>query len=270
MANIRTQGIPRPTALVTGATGALGPALVEHLLAEGYAVRTLSRNLPCSKHLNPAIEFISGSITDADALDRALEGVDFVFHLAALLHVINPAAELAAEYTRVNVEGTRLVAERAARAGVRRMIYFSTVKVYGTRQRQPITETHPTTPTTLYARSKLDGEHSIQSIPNIEMVVLRLSPVYGPRLKGSWAQLVNAVARNRFVPIGSLRNVHSLTHVDDVVQAALLAANHPAACGQTFNLVGHESPTLHDILSAIYAAQGKYLPALRVPSALAL
>jgi nucleoside-diphosphate-sugar epimerase len=259
-----------PTALVTGATGAVGPALVSCLISSGYAVRSFSRTPPPPGLLNPASAYIPGTITDTAALDAALEGAEVVFHLAAMLHVENPGPELAAEYHRVNVEGSRLVAERAVRAGVKRLIYFSTVKVYGVRQRQPITENYPPSPKTIYARTKLQGEQALHAVAGLDAVTLRLSPVYGPRLKGSWERLVRAVAQGRFLPIGNLRNVHSLTHVDDVARAALTAAEHPQAAGAAFNLVGHESPTLHDILSAIYAASGRELPGIRIPTALAL
>jgi UDP-glucose 4-epimerase len=209
-------------------------------------------------------------INDTGTVRRALDSVDVVFHLAALLHLENPPRDLYTEYTRVNVDGAQSVVQEAAQSRVKRFVYFSTVKVYGTRQRQPVLETAPTQPQTIYARTKLAGEYAVRAVTGIETVVLRLSPVYGPRLRGSWARLVNAIARNRFIPIGHLRNVHSLTHVDDVAQAALLAAQHPHAVGRIFNLVGHESPTMDAILSAIYTACGRSMPTLRVPSLLAL
>ena len=167
------------------------------------------------------------------------------------------------------MEGAKQVAERAAEAGARRIIYFSTVKVYGVHQRLPITETYPTVPKTMYARTKLQGEQAVRDTTGIENIVLRLSPVYGTRLKGSWERLVRAVANGRFIPIGNLQNVHSLTHVDDVARAALIAAEHPDAAGRIFNLVGHENPTMQDILNAIYAASDKLLPRLRIPTSLA-
>jgi len=256
--------------LVTGATGAIGPAIVTHLTDVGYTVRALSR-IPPSPHLLPRdVEHMTGSITDVMSVRRAVANVDTIFHLAALLHIENPPPDMEAEYYRVNIDGAQLVAQEAARAGVRRFVFFSTVKVYGIRQREPVGETHMTVPKTVYARTKLIGETSIHAVAGIETVTLRLSPVYGPRMRGSWARMVSAIASNRFISIGSLHNVHSLTHVGDVARAALLAAEHPHSVGHVYNLVAHESPTLGDILSAIYAACGRSLPALRIPSALAL
>lgn len=263
-------GIPNSVALVTGATGAVGPSLVSYLIQRGYEVRTFSRSPSLSGTSHPLVSHFLGSINNAAALAPALKGVDIVFHLAAKLHIENPAPELGFEYQLVNVEGTKQVASQAAKAGASRIVYFSTVKVYGIRQRQPVEETCTPSPKTMYAQTKLEGELAVQSTPGIDSTVLRLSPVYGPRLKGSWERLVRAIARGRFLPIGNLNNVHSLTHVDDVARAALLVAEHPNAIGQTFNLVGHENPTMRDILGAIYSAYGKQLPSVHFPSNLAL
>jgi len=118
-------------ALVTGATGAVGPSLVNHLLNQGYTVRSYGLDEPTPGLFAEQIEHFTGDINDKASLSRALMGADIVFHLAALLHIENPGPEFAPQYQRVNVDGSRLVAEQAALAGVHRLIYFSTVKVYG-------------------------------------------------------------------------------------------------------------------------------------------
>ena len=266
--------MPAPSALITGATGALGPPLAAHLSAAGWTVRATSRHAPPPGLLPPGVPHFPADITNSAALTQALAGVDVVFHLAALLHIRNPApgleaAGLAAEYERVNVTGTRAVTEAAARAGVRRMVIFSTVKVYGTAQRLPVTEDQPSRPRTAYARTKLAGEAAARAVPGLEVVVLRLAATYGPRMAGSWATLTRAIQRGRYVPVGRLDNQRSLTYVADVAHAALLAATAPTAAGGVFNLVGHEAAPMRDILAAIYAAQGRALPPLRIPASVA-
>jgi UDP-glucose 4-epimerase len=258
------------TVLVTGATGALGPALVNRLLAAGYSVRSYGLDTPAPGLYASPIEHITGNITDPIRLAASLPEVNVVFHLAALLHIENPDPGLAPHYQRINVEGSRIVAEQAARAGVQRIVYFSTVKIYGIRQRQPVTEDHPVCPETLYAQTKLAGEDAIRSVPGIENCVLRLSPVFGPRLKGSWSRLVSAIRRGMFLPIGTLRNAHSLVCVDDVAQAAFLVGQHTGVHNQIYNVVGFEDPTLSDILSSIYTALGKQLPRIAIPGWAAL
>jgi len=257
-------------ALVTGATGAIGPSLVNYLLNHGYVVRSYGLDEPAPGLFAEQIEHFTGDINDEAHLSKALVGVDVVFHLAALLHIENPDPELAPQYYRVNVDGSRLVAEQAARAGVRRLVYFSTVKVYGVRQREPVTEDDPACPQSIYAQTKLAGEEAVHTVTGIETCVLRLSAVYGPRLKGSWSRLVDAIERRRFVPIGDLQNVHSLTFVDDVAQAALLVGHHPHAINQIYNVVGYETPTLQDILKAIYSALGRKMPSFTIPTPVAL
>ena len=262
--------MPAPTALITGATGTLGPALAAHLSAAGWTVRATSRHAPPPGLLPADVPHFPADITDSAALTQALAGVDVVFHLAALLHIRHPDPGLEAEYERINVAGTRAVAEGAARAGVRRLVLFSTVKVYGTAQRLPVTEAQPPRPRTAYARTKLAGEAAARAVPGLEVVVLRLAATYGPRMVGSWATLTGAIQRGRYVPVGRLDNLRSLTCVADVARAALLAATAPPAAGGVFNLVGHEAASMRDILAAIYAAQGRALPVLRIPASLAL
>ncbi len=253
-------------ALITGATGAIGPSLVAHLLANGYKVRTYSRHQPTSGLLPVNVEHVSGDINDKDALARAMTKVDVVLHLAAKLHLENPPPNLEAEYRRVNVDGTRIVAEQAGYAGVRRLIYFSTVKVYGIQRRELVTEAHSPQPKSLYAKTKLEGEWAAQSINGLEAVVLRLSPVYGPQIKGSWNRLVRAIRKGTFLPIGNLQNVRSLTYVDDVARAAQFAVECPRIAGEVCNVVGHESVPMSEIYQAIYTACGRTMPSIRLPA----
>src|SRR5258708_14668454 len=177
-------------ALIIGATGAIGPALVRCLITNGYSVRTYGKDSAAPDLFPDGVTQLYGDINDSRAVSDALRGVDVVFHLAALLHISNPAPELEKQYQRINVEGSRNVSEVAAKMGVQRLIYFSTVKEYGIQRRELVNESIVPHPKTLYARSKLDGENVVLSTPNLQSTVLRLSAVYGPRLKGTSPQLV--------------------------------------------------------------------------------
>ncbi len=253
-------------ALVTGATGAIGPRLVAELVQQGYDVRVLSRHRPAKPLFPDAVEFITADVCDRDAVRAAAAGAELVFHLAALLHVTNPPPELRAEYQRINVDATRIVAEEAARAQARRLIYFSTVKVYGAQHAEPVTEDHSLNPQTDYAKSKLEGEQA--ACDHMETAILRLSPIYGARLRGSWRFLVSGINRGLFLPVGSLKNTRSVTHVDDASKAALLVANSPSCANQAYNLVAHDAVTMEAILDAIYAAFGKRRPGVNIPAPL--
>lgn len=253
-----------PHALVTGATGVIGSTLVRALLAENWRVRTLSRSaLPQSL----PVEHVTGDLIDPEVVERAVSGVDCVFHLAALLHVENPSPDLEAAYHQINTQATEQLARAAYSNGVGRFVFFSTVKVYGVHSRVPVPETHSTQPQSMYARSKLMAEERLQQL-DIPWTILRLSPVYGPRMKGSWARLMRAIERGIFLPVGSMTNVHSLSHVDDVVKASLFAVSNPLCERQVYNVVTQETPTLYDILNAMYVTAGRKMPSIRLPGAL--
>lgn len=248
-------------ALVTGATGAIGPTLVEELLAAGWRVRVLVRAALDRKDVEIAV----GDITDAAAVDRAMHGVDVVFHLAALLHIENPGPELAPEYERINVGGTRNVVEAARRAGAR-VVFFSTIAVYGYSRRGVITDETEPRPETYYAKTKLAAEELALRAGG---TVLRLAAVYGPRVKGNYRTLLSAIRGGRWVNIGKGANRRTLVFERDVVAAALAVAAHPKAAGRTYNVTDGESHTIAEIIAAISEALGRKPPKLRIPVALA-
>jgi UDP-glucose 4-epimerase len=255
-----------PHALVTGATGVIGLTLVRALLAANWQVRTLSRS-ELSQSL--PVEHMTGDLTDPVVVERAVSGVDCVFHLAALLHVENPSPDLETAYYQINTQATEQLARAAYSNGIGRFVFFSTVKVYGVHSRVPIPETHSTQPQSMYARSKLMAEERLQHV-DVPWTILRLSPVYGPRMKGSWARLMRAIERGIFLPVGNMTNVHSLSHVDDVVKAALFAVSNPLCECQVYNVVTQETPTLYDILNAMYVTAGRKMPSIKLPSALVM
>lgn len=251
------------TILLTGASGVLGPVVAAHLRAQGYAVRTLSRRELPALPLHVACE-----ITDAAGVARAVDGVEAVVHLAAKLHVENPAASLADEYERVNVEGTRVVGAAARAAGVKRLVYISTVKVYGKAQASPVAETETPAPKTIYAQTKYAGEQAAQGA-GLEHVILRLSAVYGQQVRGSWAKLISAIRRGLFVPVGDGSNLRTLTYEADVAAAIQLALESDVMANSIYNVSGFEAVTMDAILRSIYGALGRSVPRVRVPKGLA-
>ena len=118
-------------ALVTGATGAVGPTLVKNLIEEGFQVRVLLQPGVEAQMLPEDVISIIGDITDQEAVNEAVKGVDFVFHLAAKLHIYNPDPSLRMEYERVNVDGTKTIVDASVAANVSRVIFFNTINVYG-------------------------------------------------------------------------------------------------------------------------------------------
>ena len=132
--------------LVTGATGAVGPCVVWALCQAGRTVRTLSLDTPETELFPPNVDEQIGDVTDQAAVQSAMQDVDAVVHMAALLHIVNPPPELREKYERVNIGGTATVVEAAIKSGVRRVVLFSTIAVYGASDGRVLDEMSPTHP----------------------------------------------------------------------------------------------------------------------------
>lgn len=254
----------RPTALVTGATGVVGPPLIAHLLERGYDVRALVRSSPPGGLFPEAVTPVHGDINDRSALREAVAGCDVVFHLAAKLHIIDPGPAARPAYEQVNVEGTRALARAAREAGVGRLIAFSTINVYGPTPTGAVwDEASPLRPDSWYAETKARAEEV--ALAELPTVVLRLAAVYGPRMKGNYPRLLRTIARGRFIPIGDGRNRRTLVHLQDVCLAALAAAEHPAATGRTYNVTDGQIHTLREIVAVLCLVSGKRPPPFHLP-----
>jgi len=255
--------------LVTGATGAVGPRLVQALSAAGHRVRMLSRNQPGAGVLPEGVEVCCGDITEPATVEAAMRDVEVAFHLAALLHIVNPPAALQARFERVNVGGTATVVQAAVRAGLRRVVFFSTIAVYGDCADRIINEDSPPHPQTCYARTKLSAEQrvlrAVRSDGKALGTVLRLGTVYGSRIKGNYRQLVHLLARGRFIPVGDGRNRRTLLYDRDVASAAVLAMDHPSAAGQVYNVSDGQFHRLRDIIAVICDALGRRPPRFSLP-----
>lgn len=255
--------------LVTGATGAIGRPVLDALVSAGAEVHALVR--PASSALPGAVATRVGDLTDPASLRRAVDGMDAVVHLAALLHVTDPPPALLDEYRRVNDEATAALVRASIDAGVGRLVYASTITVYGD-ARPPsglIDESTPCRPLTPYARTKHAGEQHVLAARtpagDALGVVLRLAAVYGAGVKGNYRRLVNALARGRYVQVGRGTNRRTLVHEDDVARACVLAVEAPEAAGQVYNVTDGETHEVRRIVGAICAALGRRAPRAALP-----
>jgi nucleoside-diphosphate-sugar epimerase len=184
--------------------------------------------------------------------------------------VTDPPPSLRQEYERVNIGGTEMLVRACAESSVSRLVYFSSIAVYGYGNGSVLTETTEARPDTWYGRTKLDAERAILGARNREGkpigTVLRMAAVYGSRVKGNYRRLVRSLMRGRFVPVGRGENHRALVYDKDAARAAVIAAEHPAAAGEIFNVSDGSSPTLAQIVENISVALGRRPPRLFLPA----
>jgi nucleoside-diphosphate-sugar epimerase len=261
-----------PQILVTGATGAVGPRVVAALCEAGCKVRAFSLDTPPPDRWPEGVDTRIGDITDPEAVQAAMQGVDAVIHLAALLHVVNPPLELRSRYEQINVNGTATVVAAARGAGVGRLVFFSTIAVYGASNGGVLTEESPLRPDSFYAQTKVDAERIVLAAKGEDGMalgtVLRLGAVYGAGIKGNYRRLLLALARGRFIPIGPGTNRRTLVYSGDVARAALLAVRHPHAAGRIFNVTDGYFHPMTAIIGTLCDALGRRPPHLTLPAGL--
>jgi nucleoside-diphosphate-sugar epimerase len=250
--------------LVTGATGFLGGALAVRLAAEGAQVRALARRPEKGAFLRGmnGVEVVQGDITDSSQLGQSFEGCDYVFHVAA-----STGGAIEKQY-RSNVLGTRNVAEAAAQARVKRLIYVSTIAVYGYRQQGDVTEDTPHNPgDDPYNITKSQGEqvlHEIADVHGLPFCIIRPGMIYGPR-SNMWTKTLFKLAKRRPTPwLGNGNGSCFPIYVDDVTDMMIALATHPAAVGETFHCTPDPSPTWREFLGA-YARLAGHQRWLSIP-----
>lgn len=253
-------------ALVTGVSGFVGRHLAASLLARGLAVRGLVRGSSQAR-VPEGVEKETGDIRDTAAVRSAVEGCDLVFHLAAAAPAAGGGEPEATLCRQVNVDGTRALVEAAARAGVTRLVFFSTVKAMGESTRGVADESTEARSADVYGRTKLEAERiafEAAGSGGAEAVCLRPALVYGPGQKGNIERLIAAVESGRFPPLPENTGRRSLVHVKSLVEAALLCALRPEASGQCY-IVADLALSARQLQAAVARALGRPAPGLAWP-----
>jgi nucleoside-diphosphate-sugar epimerase len=252
--------------LVTGARGFVGRSLCRNLEQHGFRVRSALRRASSER---VGEEVVLGDIGPRTEWREALRGVDVVVHLAARVHVMdNPARESMADYRAVNVEGTRCLAESAAAAGVRRLVFLSSLKVNGEAKSQPYSEADPPEPEGPYAKSKWEAEQALREVAaktGLEWTVLRPPLVYGPGVGANFERLMSAVAHRIPLPLGAVRNRRSLLFLGNLVDAVRVCLTHTAAANATFLLRDGEDISTPDLVRRLARSLGVAPVLLPVP-----
>lgn len=233
--------------LVTGGAGFIGARLARRLYSEGHGVRVLDvRDAP---DLPAEIEQMRGSVCDADAVTAAMRGVEVVHHHAALV----AQCDAGGRYRAVNVDGSRIVAEVAVRAGVRLFAHLSSTSVYGLTPPGPITAATVPCPFEAYGRSKLAGEQVVAQVcgqAGIPLIVIRPRATLGAGRLGVFQLLFQWIAEDRRVwIIGDGGNRQQFVHVDDLVDFVMLALARGQ--GGTFNVGTDRFGTLREDIEGL-------------------
>ncbi|MFD2641180.1 UDP-glucose 4-epimerase family protein [Pseudomonas japonica] len=261
------------TVLLTGASGFVGKAVLDGLLARDYSVVAALRNVPAG--LDPRV-----TVSRFEALDEAtdwsaaLVGVRTVIHSAARVHVMNDTeVDPLAAFRKVNVDGTLNLARQAVRAGVTRFVFVSSIKVNGegTLKGRPYHADDTPAPADPYGVSKMEAEQALRALAletGIEVVIVRPVLVYGPGVKANFLAMMRWLDKGVPLPFGAIDNRRSLVALGNLSDLVLTCVTHPAAANQTFLVSDGEDLSTTGLLRRMAAALDKRARLLPVPSSL--
>ena len=247
--------------LVTGGAGFIGSHLVDALIGRGLQVRVVDNFVNGRREdLNSAAEIVIGDVRNIDSIRAAFDGVDCVFHTAALPRVML-SIERPVETHLTNVVGTLNALVAARDAGVRRFVYSGSSSVYGTQQELPLIESMTPNPLNPYALQKLAGEQYTRLFHRLfgmETLTLRYFNVYGPRMstEGAYVTVIGVFIRDRLAgrPLtihGDGEQTRDFTHVRDVVRASLAAMVATVADGRAINIGRGQSMSINQIAKIV-------------------
>lgn len=234
-------------ALVTGAGGFIGSHLTERLVELGAKTRALVHYRSDGSwgwlDRSPAkrdLEVVVGDIREQESVTHAMNGMDIVFHLAALI-AIPYSYQVPASFVQTNITGTMNVLQAARSVGVQRVIHTSTSEVYGTARAVPIPETHPLQAQSPYAASKIGADKLVEAFAlsyGVPVVTVRPFNTFGPRqsARAIVPTIITQCLTERVVRLGNLSPTRDFNYVRDTVEGFVRAAESPEAIGRTINI----------------------------------
>ena len=260
MSNVESQ--KKGTVLVTGATGFVGHVLCNRLITDGFSTRgtLLASEYPSA--LVSGVEPVSVEPLGVDTeWGHALEGVGTIIHLAARVHIMDdPAADPLIEFRKINVKGTAQLAREAVKAGVRRFVFISSIKVNGEESVIPYTPESLPNPCDPYGVSKWEAEQVLRSIEaetGLEVVVVRPTLVYGPGVKANFLNMMKIIAKGIPLPFASVANKRSMIYVGNLADALATCTAHPDAAGKTYLVSDGEDLSTPELIRRVGNALNK-------------
>lgn len=260
--------------LVTGGCGFIGSHLVEGLLEAGARVRVLGRYNSRSDlgfltgNSHPSLEVLLGDVADPWFMQRLAEGVDTIFHLAALIGI--PYSYAApSQYLATNIAGTLAVLEAARKHGTRRVVHTSTSETYGSAQTVPIDERHPLVAQSPYSATKIAADKLAESYYlsfDLPVAILRPFNTFGPRqsMRAVIPSLMVQALYSDEIVVGSLAPVRDMNYVTDTVAGFLALAAAEGVLGGVYNVGSGTGHSIGQILDAVQRVAGVQKPLRQV------
>jgi len=255
--------------LVSGATGFVGNAVARVLAKEPMrqviaAVRQLSSQLP-----QTIKQVIVGNLVHDTDYTEVLYGIDVVIHAAARVHIMNDdVRNPLAEFRKVNVEGTLNLAKQAAKAGVQRFVFISSIGVHGNHTSKPFVESDRPFPHDPYSIAKYEAELALMKLgkeKSMDIVIIRPPLVYANHAPGNFKALMTWVKKGVPLPFGSVNNQRSLVALDNLADFIVLCAKHPKAANEIFLISDGEDVSTTELLQKVAKSMGKKARLIPVP-----
>lgn len=255
--------------LVTGATGFIGRELCQTLRGAGLSVRAALRKEASAIETDEQV--VVGEISPDTDWSAALDGIDAIVHLAARVHVMHDrSSDPLQEFRRINASSTEHLARSAARNGVRRMVFVSSIKVNGecSPSGAAFSESDVPNPSDPYGVSKWEAEQALQAVTaetGLETVILRPPLVYGPGVKANFLNLMKIIARGVPLPLGAIENRRSLIYVKNLTDALRQCVDHPRAANQVFLVSDGEDLSTAELIRRLALKQNSPILLIPVP-----
>ena len=247
--------------LITGANGFVGSALTKRLFKDGFPVIASVRKKPIYlPNIFPIFEI--GDLKSNNDWSLGLKNVKFVIHTAGRVHITsNQCKSTLSKFREENVEATANLALQSAKAGVKRFIFISSIKVNGdqTDNKKPFSSSDKPNPSDIYGVSKYEAEEKLIAIGHdtgMEVVIIRPTLIYGPNVKGNFLTMIDWLRKGWPLPFGSIKNLRSFIALDNLIDFIFTCLHHPAAAGEIFLVSDDDDISTPDLLSQIALSIG--------------
>lgn len=243
--------------LVTGGTGFAGKALVKRLLECGHAVVVLDykEGINTDELRQAGAEIIIGSVTDRKIVNRCIQGIDVVQHLAAAFRELDVDDSY---YEKVNIGGTKIVLEAAFKEKIKKFIYCSTCGVHGNIDTPPAGEDAPIQPADYYQRTKYAAEPIVNDYfkKGMKTVILRPAAIYGPGDPERFLMIFKRVSKGIFPMFGDGATYYHPLYVDNLIDAHLLSMEEGKGEGETYLIADKDFLTIKNLVLKVGKAMG--------------